>query len=103
MAAMVLGSSSAFSLGSMKSNILPDVTLDGMGEQKLFRLSNTLHIKTDVTENAEKRIGPFTAGLVATIQIAETLRQYRLLSDMEDNVLADYDEMTLDDVDYITL
>lgn len=102
-AASVLGTSSAFSLGGMESGITAMVSLENLGEQKLFQTENGLEIRIDAAENVEKRLEQIGAGLILAAQVAEVMRRWRLLSNMQSNVLADYDEMMLDDVDYITL
>lgn len=102
-AAKVLGTSSAFSLGGMDSGIAAKVSLEGLGEQKLFQTENGLEIRIDAAENAEKRMEQMGTELILAAQVTEVMRRYRLLSDMQNSVLADYDEMTLEDVDYITL
>ena len=102
-AASVLGTSSAFSLGGMESGITAMVSLENLGEQKLFQTESGLEIRIDAAENVEKRLEQIGAGLILAAQVTEVMRRWRLLSNMQSNVLADYDEMMLDDVDYITL
>lgn len=102
-AAKVLGTSPAFSLGDMECRIASKIVLEGMGGQKMFQPGNALEINVDAAENVGKHIGQVSNEFVLAVQAVEVMRRWRLLSDMQNSVLADYDEMMLDDVDYITL
>ena len=102
-AALVLGTELHFSFGRAHSGIAAAAKVRGEHMQKYEIAENNLHILADISES----IRQFAATSRTTIDIVATastiLKRHRLLAEMDTSELLGYDDMTLDEVDFVTL
>lgn len=70
---------------------------------KYETVHNAVNILSDIAETALKFITPDENLLTLTSEVEAIVKRYRMLYEMDSDVLADYDEMSLDDVDYVIL
>lgn len=102
--AAVLGTEIHFSFGSGENAIVLGADIDG-GDvvTKHLAIESTVSILADVTEYITQFMHPTDSSMSFGMDAESIIKRYRLLGEMDANSLASYDDMTLEEVDYIIL
>lgn len=104
LAADVLGTELHYSLGNGQSGIIFGQDVKGGDIAfKCERLDNIVSILSEATESIQQLMHPKRAAVSFEFVSNYILKRHRLLSEMDSGDIAAYDDMTLDDVDYIIL
>jgi len=102
--AAVLGTELHFSLGGGENTIVLDAEIgDGLSATKHLAIANAVAILADVVTSVTQYMHPVPNALVFGASAEFVKRRFRLLAEMDENALLSYDDMTLDDVDYVVL
>ena len=102
--AAVLGTEIHFSLGSGESAVVLNADVGG-GDTvtKYMAIENTVSILTDVTESITQFMHPTESPMLFGMDAESIIKRYRLLGEMDADTLAFYDDMTLEEVDFVIL
>lgn len=85
--------------GNSVIEILADASLS---EARYIEAKDQIEIGVAVQDVLNETASPDTSGLAIASSIEDVnMRRYRKLSEMDDNTIATYDDMSLDDIDYI--
>lgn len=104
LAAMVLGTRLAHSLGRAISGITIGAKVTGTKARKMEAASGIIQFMADAAPILIKLIHPERSDLIIDADISGSmLKRYRLLSEMDNLTLNDFDDMTLNEVDYVIL
>lgn len=102
--ALVLGTEIYYSLGGWYSGLTLNSKVIGSWAQKLIVTETIINIGQEVTENLIKVLYPNDSEMVIGIQdFNADMKRYRLLNELDDLRLADIDDMTLEELDYVWL
>lgn len=102
MTAIILGTRISHSLGRAISGITIDSDLIGTKAQKLEAADGVIQIMADMTPILIKLIYPEAASILLDAGVSgSVLKRYRLLNEMDDFQLDNFDDMTLNEVDYV--
>lgn len=103
-AAAVLGTELHYSLGYGKSGIVigADVS-DGDYATKYETVSNVVSVLAEAIESIVQIVSPPEHKILILSEASFIKRRYRLLYEMDPDTLISYDNMSLDDVDYVIL
>lgn len=103
-AAAVLGTELHYSLGYGESGIVigADVS-DGDYATKYETVSNVVSILAEAIESIVQIVSPPEHKILILSEASFIKRRYRLLCEMDPDTLMSYDDMSLDDVDYVIL
>lgn len=100
--AMVLGTMLAHSLGQASSGIAIDSEVTGTTAKKLEAASGIIQLMADATPILINLIHPTSSGFVSDADISGSiLKRYRLLKETDDLTLSEFDDMMLNEVDYV--
>lgn len=102
-AANVLGSEFHYSLGSGASTIAIDSALTREQMHKYEEFNKSLHILSSVTESLTQHMTPNKGSILLNVIMKPILKRYRLLGEMDANALLAYDDMTLEDINFVIL
>lgn len=70
---------------------------------KYLTMQSTVSVLASATESIRQFMHLNESALVLDLEASCILRRYRLLGEMDNNELLSYDDMTLEDVDYVIL
>lgn len=102
--AMVLGTRLSHSLGRAISGITIDSKVIGTKAKKLEVANSIIQLMAEAAPVLIKLIHPESDGLIVDANISGSmLKRHRLLDEMDNFALNDFDNMTLDEVDYVIL
>ena len=102
-AATALETEIHFSLGSGMSQLELADTLIGERMVKQNAVSSCLSILSELSDTLVACIRPVGTILEFSGQVNSILKRHRILTEMDSETLAQYDDMPLDDVDYVVL
>ena len=102
-AALVLGTEIHFSFGRAFSGVAFGSSVYGSKAQKFEVIENTLSILHTLTESIIQYVEPGAHFIKFGASGSAIVKMHRLLSEMDANELQDYDNMTLDEVDFVIL
>lgn len=102
-AALVLGTELHFSFGRAYGGMAFGAKVFGEHMQKYEIVENNLRILTDVTESIRQFVGTEGSTVDLTVNASTILKRHRLLAEMDADELSEYDDMTLDEVDFVIL
>lgn len=102
-AANVLGTEIHFSFGNANSDIVLDSTVSRTNAEKYEAVHDVLSLTVRTIEGLIQYLHTENAKTQIAFNAEEILKRHRLLSEMDDNTLASYDDMTLNETDYIIL
>lgn len=104
MAAMILGTRLSHSLGRVISGITIDSKVIGTKSRKIEAANGIIQIMADMVPILIKIIYPEDSNIFIDADVSgSSLKRYRLLEDMDDFALEEFDDMTFDEVDYVIL
>ncbi len=104
MAVMILGTKLSHSLGRAISGITIDSEVTGTKARKLEVVNGIIQIMVDMTPVIIKILYPETSNLISDADVSGSkIKRYRLLNEMDNLALEDFDDMTLDEMDYVIL
>jgi len=101
-AAAVIETEIHFSLGSGESGIELSASADGTAK-KYEAIQSTVEILAGITEKITQFMTPEKGGILLSAAATPILKRHRLLSEMDADTLLTYDDMALEDIDYIIL
>lgn len=102
-AALVLGTELHFSFGRAYGGMAFGAKVSGEHMQKYEIAENNLRILADVTESIRQFVGTEGSTVYLTVNASTILKRHRLLAEMDADELSEYDDMTLDEVDFVIL
>lgn len=76
--------------------------VDEFGLKKFLEIASVLLIDMEITDTLIALISS-EAKMFIDCEASAGLKRYRLLNEMDNNVLADFDDMTLEEVDYVII
>ena len=89
-------------LGSGESGIELSASADGTAK-KYEAIQSTVEILTGITEKITQFMAPEKGGILLSAAATPILKRHRLLNEMDADTLLTYDDMALEDIDYIIL
>lgn len=92
-----------FSLGAGNSAIELLSAVTGEHLNKYEVVFGTVSILAELVESITQFMIPTEVSMALLAEAASIIRRYRLLNEMDENDLSYYDDMTLEDVDYVIL
>ena len=101
-AAAVVETEIHFSLGDGQSEIELSANADETAT-KYEAIQDTVKLLADITEKITQFMAPEKGGILLSAAATPILKRYRLLSEMDAAALLTYDDMALEDIDYIIL
>lgn len=102
--AAVLETEIHYSLGRGESGIELSADMrDGDYVTKYIAMRNAVNILATATESIRQFMEPNETPLVLDMDASCILKRYRLLGEMDNDELLSYDDMTLEDVDFVIL
>ena len=102
-AALVLGTEIHFSFGRAFSNISLSSSVKGTKTQKFETAANALNILSELTESITQFMEPEGTTIELTAEASSIVKRHRLLIEMDADGLIAYDDMTLEDTDFVIL
>lgn len=104
LAASVLATEIHYSLGEGASGLVIGATVDG-GDltTKYESVASRLSIVTELTETIVQFMNVETSSIDLAIDVTPILKRHRLLNEMDDSTLVSFDDMALEEVDYVIL
>jgi len=102
-AAYVLGTEIRFSFGRGFSGIAFGSKVSKEWAQKFEVIRNTLDILADVSVTLMQIIEPESTAVEFAAAASSIVKRHRLLVEMDTDMISDYDDMTLEDIDYVIL
>jgi hypothetical protein len=104
MAAAVLGTEIHYSLGSGSDSFVIDADIgDGECVAKYESTENKVKLLVELIESIRQFMMPNDAGVQFNIEASSIIKRRRLLLEMDEDALSSYDDMSLDEADYIIL
>lgn len=104
LAASVLGTEIHFSLGSGSSGMIIGASTDGGDAATKYETANNqLTILAELTETIMQFMSPKEAAVELAADVSAIIKRHRLLGEMDENALMSFDDMTLEDIDFIIL
>lgn len=101
---LVLGTEIRHSLGRWYPSIAVGAKVTGTWAQKFIAADAVANIMQEAVWKLIKVLYPEDNVItITTDDVNAGLKRYRLLYEMDDNLLSDYDDMTLDSIDYVIL
>lgn len=91
-----------FSLGGGQSEIELSANADEIAT-KYEAMQGTVRLLADITEKITQFMTPEKGGILLSAAATPILKRHRLLSEMDAATLLTYDDMALEDIDYIIL
>lgn len=102
--ALVLGTEIRHSLGRWYNGLVLNSRVTGTEAQKFITAQSIVTILQEATATLKKVLHPEeTSIFLSTPNLDVIKRRYRLLNEMDPDALSAYDNMLLDDVDYVVL
>ena len=102
--AMVLGTEIRHSLGRWYNGVVLNSYVTGTAAQKFIAAQSIVSILQEATAKLKKVLYPEEVSVFLDIPNLDVIkRRYRLLNEMDSDPLSAYDDMSLDDVDYVVL
>ena len=84
------------------NSIIEIVANTSLSEAKYIEVKDQVEIGVAVQDVLNKTALPDISGMIITSSVEDVnMRRYRKLSEMDDNTIATYDDMSLDNIDYI--
>lgn len=102
-AALVLGTELHFSFGRAYGGIALGAKVRGEHMQKYEIAENNLRILAGVTESIRQFAATGGTAVDIAANASTILKRHRLLAEMDADELSEYDDMTLDEVDFVIL
>lgn len=104
LAASVLGTELHFSLGAGGSGVVIGASADN-GElvTKYESAQNQLEVLAELTDTLTQFMVPEEASFELTAVVRPIVKRHRLLGEMDESALVSFDDMTLEELDYIIL
>lgn len=102
-AASVLGTEFHYSLGSGANAIAFNTAVTKEQMHKYEAVNRALHILSSVTESITQYMTPSDGSILLNAAVEPILKRYRLLGEMDTDTLSAYDDMTLEDIDFVIL
>lgn len=102
-AALVLGTEFHFSFGRGNSGVAFRAKVSGEHLQKYELVDYNLHILAGIRESINQFVATQGTAVNIVADASPILRRHRLLAEMDTVELSEFDDMTLDDVDFIIL
>lgn len=102
-AANVLGTEFHYSLGFGASAIAFDSAVTGELMYKYEAANEALHILSSITESIIQYMAPSDGSILLNVAMEPILKRYRLLGEMDADALSAYDDMTLEEIDFVIL
>lgn len=102
-AASVLGTEIHFSFGNASSSVVVDSIVSKTNVKKYETVHNSLLLTAQAVEGIIQYLQTETSKMHIAFEAEEILKRHRLLSETDANTLASYDDMTLNEMDYIIL
>lgn len=99
----VLGTEIHYPLGRGNNALLIGGTVTGISVERFIEIDHALHIMADAIGSAIKYITLEQSGIVIDMDASPIVKRHRLLSEMDGDTLSDYDDMTLDEIDFVIL
>lgn len=104
MTAIILGTRLSHSLGRAISGITINSKVTGTKARKFETAEGIIQLMADMTPILIKIIHPENRDILLGANVTGSkLKRHRLLSEMDELSLADFDDMTLDEMDYVIL
>lgn len=101
--ASVLGTELHFSFGHAYSGVALGVTVSGTEAQKFEVAQSTLHILCSATESIQQFFVPEPIEVSVAANASAIIKRHRLLSEMDLDTISQYDNMALEESDYVIL
>lgn len=101
--ASVLGTELHFSFGHAYSGIAFGVTVSGTNTQKFEVAQSILRILCSATESIQQFFAPENTKIYITADASAITKRHRLLGEMDSDPVSQYDDMSLEEVDYVLL
>lgn len=92
-----------FSLGRSQFPIILDNKVLGEQMTKFIEVKSSLELLSSVTGSLTQFVNPATNALEIASEVTAITKRHRLLYEMDSDTLSTYDDMSLDDVDYVIL
>lgn len=92
-----------FSLGRGQFPIILDNKVLGAQMTKFFEVESALEVLSSVTTSLTQFMNPESNALEIASEVTAIVKRHRLLYEMDSDTLSTYDDMSLDDVDYVIL
>lgn len=92
-----------FSIGRSQFPIILDNQVLGEQMTKFIEFKSSLEVLSSVTESLTQFMNPEANDLEIASEVTAIVRRHRLLYEMDSDMLSTYDDMSLDDVDYVIL
>lgn len=100
LSASIVGTEFHYSLGHGWSGICFGTNVSGVSE-KYITIDNIISVLSSVIEAAQKFLVPSDSGIAIDAEAGSIIKRYRVLTEMDENTLSYYDNMTLDTIDYV--
>lgn len=102
-AALVLGTELHFSFGRAYGGMAFDAKVSGEHLRKHELVENNLRILADITESIRQFIATDGTAVDISVSASPILKRHRLLAEMDADELSEFNNMTLDEVDFVIL
>lgn len=102
-AADVIETEIHFSLGSGESGLAVGSEVSGTVSEKYEPFQNAVSLIAGLTEKLIQLMEPEQATVYLTAGASAIVKRHRLLKEMDDDMLSSYDDMALEDIDYVIL
>ena len=102
-AALVLGTELHFSFGRAYGGVAFDAKVSGEHLRKYELVENNLRILADITESIRQFIATDGTAVDISVSASPILKRHRLLAEMDADELSEFNNMTLDEVDFVIL
>lgn len=103
LAASVLETEIHYSLGSGSSGIEISSKVSDEYATKFEAAQNVVTILASAVELIIQYMEPESSSMQFAAEVATILKRHRLLAEMDEDMLSSYDDMTLEDIDYVIL
>lgn len=102
-AAQALETEIHFSLGRCRFPIELDNEVLEAQMTKFAELKSSLEVISSVTESLIQFVNPAASALEIASEVTAIIKRHRMLYEMDSGALSTYDDMSLDDIDYVIL
>lgn len=102
-AALVLGTELHFSFGRAYGGMAFDAKVSSEHLRKYELVENNLRILADITESIRQFIATDGTAVDISVSASPILKRHRLLAEMDADELSEFNNMTLDEVDFVIL
>lgn len=103
LAVSVLGTEIHFSLGSGNSNIVLGAEVGSNRATKFETVQNTLTLLAELTDQLTQFMEPESMAVELFADMQPIVKRHRLLGEMDADALSAYDDMTLEEIDFVIL